>query len=526
MLLNDLNGLGRIEVTTIPMPDSVTVLTAAYTYSGSVLVTCRRKEDPDEADYYTLAVMNDDGTGFHVIFSGQIPQKKGANGIRFMPFADKTRVLLGDYVLECSPDIDSCMKASLIPLEYPWGIAEDPKTMAHWSEIIIAPDNQHISWTSLRSDNGAAAFTGKLVRKEDRYIIEKTNLISSGCFLKEEGGYLIPQPIRGGEVKQFVRGGTAISSVGAKEGSLADSVIQELLSEEVAQITHTPGYDETTMLSPDERLGLVMSARGSKGTSCAVFGLLPKPYGAYTSPGLIMPVYMYCVAGVRAFRRGNIGPILIDINRSMEERDYMGVNLCDPEEKWVYCSPMSWHPDSKRVMWPEILRESLSDEKPAPLRIRMARLLDYVPADTVPAAGTPDIIPYAGTYEDYKALSNQEVTGRIQGKSCGYMEVSQKGSSMAGGSAETVYVNFSDDGKTFWNGKEELTYGYQKETVYRADLELSGREQGEMKLQAVFSAMGQGPVRLLFDPDENGKPKSRGYSSYRGITWKIEDMEK
>ena len=49
--------------------------------------------------------------------------------------------------------------------------------MAHWSEIIIAPDNQHISWTSLRSDNGAAAFTGKLVRKVDRYIIEKTNLI-------------------------------------------------------------------------------------------------------------------------------------------------------------------------------------------------------------------------------------------------------------------------------------------------------------------------------------------------------------
>ena len=77
MLLNDLNGLGRIEVATIPMPDSVTVLTAAYTYSGSVLVTCRRKEDPDEADYYTLAVMKDDGTGFHVIFSGQIPQKKG-----------------------------------------------------------------------------------------------------------------------------------------------------------------------------------------------------------------------------------------------------------------------------------------------------------------------------------------------------------------------------------------------------------------------------------------------------------------
>lgn len=526
MLINDTNGLGRIRVTDIPMPETITVLTATYTYSGSVLVTCRRKEDPQDKDYYTLALMQDDGSGFHVIFSGMIPQKKGANGIRFMPFWDNTRILLGDYILECTPDMDTCRQAELIPVSYPWGIDGDPKTLAHWSEIIIAPDNRHISWTSLRSDNGAAAFTGELRRRESDYIIEKTNLISSSSFLKKEGEFLIPQPIRGGEVKQFVHGGTAISVVGAKEGNLADSVVQDLLSGESLQITHTPGYDETTMFSPDEKLGLVMSARGSAGTSCAVFGLLPKPYGAYTTPGLIMPVYMYCVAGVRAFRPGNIGPVLIDIGRSINEPGYMGVNLCDPEEKWMYCSPMSWHPDSRRVMWPEMLKGSLAGSAPSPIRIRRAELLDYTPGPVIPAAETPDAIPYAGGYEEYLALAQPDIAGKIPGKSCGCMELSFTGTSLAGSTAEVVYRGFSDDGRTFWNGTEKLTGGYGRETVYEADLEMTGEKQGEMKLRATFSALGTaGPVKLLFGPGEDGRPKSFGYSSFQGITLRVEDME-
>jgi hypothetical protein len=43
-----------------------------------------------------------------------------------------------------------------------------------------------------------------------------------------------------------------------------------------------------------------------------------------------MFLYMYAVAGVRQFRAGNIGPVLIDIERSRHEEGYQGVLLHDP----------------------------------------------------------------------------------------------------------------------------------------------------------------------------------------------------
>jgi hypothetical protein len=62
---------------------------------------------------------------------------------------------------------------------------------------------------------------------------------------------------------------------------------------------------------------------------------------------------MYAVSGVRSFRKGNIGPALIDIQRSMEEDGYKGIALNDPSELWVCMSPMSWNPRGVKGMWPE-----------------------------------------------------------------------------------------------------------------------------------------------------------------------------
>ena len=33
----------------------------------------------------------------------------------------------------------------------------------------------------------------------------------------------------------------------------------------------------------------------------------------YATQGMILPVYKYSVSGVRSFRKGNIGPVLIEI---------------------------------------------------------------------------------------------------------------------------------------------------------------------------------------------------------------------
>ena len=93
---------GRIEVTTVPLPEGLGPdVNGTYTYSGRVLVSVQRQEKGK--DWYRVFSVNDDGTDICEVYDGLIPKKQGANGIRWMCFADNKRVLLGDYVLECSP---------------------------------------------------------------------------------------------------------------------------------------------------------------------------------------------------------------------------------------------------------------------------------------------------------------------------------------------------------------------------------------------------------------------------------------
>ncbi|MDR2178656.1 MAG: hypothetical protein LBP20_11565, partial [Treponema sp.] len=456
------NGLGRIEVRTLEVPDFVILETATYTVSGTVLLAYHKAGDPADPDYRNIAVLNDDGGGFRNIFSGVIPQHQKANGIRYMVFQDKRRVLLGDYVLECFPGIDNCESTKLAPVAYPWNMEDDPQTTAHWSEIIIAPDNEHIAWTVLRNDIGAFAALGKLVREGDRYIVSDARIISTPEFMKKDPGrpgYIIPQVIRGGEVKQFVRGGTAISLVGNKDSPVTESVVQDLISEELVRITNTPGYDETTIFSPDEKLGIVMSTRFSPKTDPAIFGLVPRP--SYGVQGFIPYLYMYAVAGVRKFRKGNIGPVLIEIDRSLTDTQYRGVALNDPEEEWVYHSPMSWHPGGKKVMWPEGLRGT------GTMRIRIAELPDYTPGPAVPARKTPAHIPYAEKdIGKIRASRDPNIEGKIAGKHSGHIEFkkqSREGMESWEGSIEVRYVDFSDDGRNFYRGFEKSRYSVSAE---------------------------------------------------------------
>lgn len=535
MIINDESGLGRLEVSTIPLPEYVKAVSATYTYSGTVLILYKKEDDSQEKDYYNIAVLNDNGSDFRTIFSGLIPQHKKANGIRHMPFTDNKRVLLGDYVLECQPDIDTCNKAELVPVEYPWEIKDDPRTSHHWSEIIIAPDNEHMAWTILRTDIGAANVLGRLTRLPHKYVIEEAQVISSFQYLMEDisnAGFLIPMPIRGGEVKQFVRGGTAISLAGVKNGTLPDSIVQDLASDAITQITKTPGYDETTIFSPDERLGIVMSTRGSSKTSLDILGLMPRPYGQLAISGFIMVAYMYAVVGVRSFREGNIGPVLIDIERSMNKPGYRGVQLNDPEEKWVYLSPMSWHPGGTRAMWPEMVRGSDSWEDGRKVRIRKLELHDYQPQESIAPQPTPRDVPYGIKGDEGKMVlwnpPTQSIVGKIAGKHSGYIDYQRQAPDLAqlkAGLVCTKYVNYSDDGKTFYNGFESVISSYTGENVYEADVVMTGEQQGEMKLRVTSSKVSfEAMPRLLFDLADDGRPKSYGYARYNNTLLNVVDL--
>ncbi|WP_245856056.1 hypothetical protein [Paenibacillus rigui] len=518
------NGIGRVAISTIPLPSSVKKLeSSTYTYSGKVLMIYKTENDIQTADFWNIAVMNDDGTNLRVIYSGVIPTKPKSPGIRIMPFQDNKRVLLGDYVLECEPNIDNSTSAKIVPVVYPSSLVDDARITTHWSEIIIAPDNKHMSWTILRSDIGGAAAIGVLARKTDNYIIENAQLISSiPAFTNDPNkpGFIVPNPLRGGEVKQFVKGGNAISVVGGKAFSTPDSVVQDLNTDKTTQITYTPGYDETTIFSPDERLGMVMSTRFSEHTDPAIFGIMPRPYGIYAFTDMMWPLYTYAITGVRNFREGNIGPALIDIHRSINQPGYKGVQLTtDPN--WVYYSPMSWHPNGKRAMWLEVFRGSGGSQ----MRIQKVSLLDYKPHQPVPIKPTTDHIPYG--IKDLTVLNsvNPNVTEKIAGKNSGYINYNRNASSIFSGQTEVQYVNFSDDGVNFYNGSEKIHINAGGESRYEANVQLTGSKPGEMKFRATFSALGGAtPAKLLFDIDADGKPKSYGYATYGGTTLHIEDL--
>lgn len=522
--------LGRVELATLPLPAHVRPESATYTFSGSVFVLYRTDEDPVGQDWFHAAIVADDGSGFREIFAGPVPRKPSANGIRHMPFTDNRRVLLGDHVLEATPDLDSATSARLVDVEYPWGLDADPLTSHHWSEIIVSPDGERIAWTALRTDMTAIVALGGLRRDDDRYTIVDPVIISSTDMLTpdpQREGYFTARPMLGGEVKQFVRGGTAISSVGDGGGPLTDSVVQDLTADRLETLTRAPGYDETTILSPDERLGVVMTSRASHGTDPVFLGLVPRPHAKLVTAQLAWVVYLYVVDGVRRFRPGSIGPVLVDLERSASDPDYVGTPLNGTDDSWVYVSPMSWHPGGTRAMWMEMVRGS-GGEAERTLRVRIAELRDHTPGESVPTVPTPAAPPYAIGGEEARAIIGRTAAaipaGRIAGAHSGYLEFERASDGRGTSSARSRYVNYSDDGVDVYNGTESLHGSMLDGVVYEADLSVTGGDTvGEMRLRAQWSGVREG-TRLLFGTMEDGRPQSHGFARYGDREVRVEDL--
>ena len=466
--------------------------------------------------------MNDDGTGLRTIFSQAVPERPKDNGIRFMPFNDNRRIFMGDFVLECAPSLDACDKSTLLLVTYPAEVADGPHIAHRWSEMIIAPDNRHIAWTTLLSNFSAAVFTGELRKRGAGYVIAEPRIVSTLAPFKPDPKHadgVLPQPIRNGEVKQFVHGGTGISMAGGVDRDLPDSVVQDLRSGKVEAVTRTPGYDETTIFSPDERLGLTMTTRFSEGTDLKILDLIPRPYPAALNMGLSMFAYTYGVTGVRASRPGNVGPALIDIQASETQAGYLGTNL-HTQDDWVFNSPMSWHPGGKKAMWPESPRGG------GARRLQIVELPDYRPGKPVVTKVTPDTIPYGST--DLSVIPGlvrktdeiDEIDVKVYGQVSGHIAFRRTASSI-----DKVYFDFSDDGRTVYAGRETMALNPRGNSTYTADLRLTGANSGRMDLTMTFGpVVGSEQAGLVFAPDASGKPQTRGYTEYNGTRLTVDKL--
>jgi hypothetical protein len=510
---------GRHEIYTLPLADGFVPRSATYTPSGRVLVSSTQEGAQDQR-HVTLVVMDDDGRNARTIFSQAVPPRPKDNGIRYMMFPDNKRIFMGDFVLECAPSLDDCAKSALLPVTYPAEVADGEHIGHRWSEMIVAPDNRHIAWTTLLATYSALVFTGELRKEGAGYVIADPQIVSTLDPFEKDPKHpdgVIPQVVRGGEVKQFVHGGTAISLAGGRKSDLADSVVHHLATGEMEAITNTAGYDETTIFSPDERLGMVMTTRFSPNTDLAILGMMPRPYSDSLNMGLNMVAYTYGVTGVRASRSGNVGPALTEIAASKSQEGYLGTNL-NTADQWVFRSPMSWHPSSTKAMWVEGMRGG------GPRRVQIVRLLDYQPGPAVAAKPTPTHMPYAITdmsvVKTYAAKS-QDIDVKVYGRSSGHITYRRT----PRGAIEKTYVNFSDDGKSVYSGSETMQSNPRGRSTYTADVMLSGDKPGVMKLKMTFGPIeGERPAELIYAPDATGAPLSQGYAEYDGKRLEVQSL--
>src|SRR3546814_911431 len=224
--------IGRYEISTIPVPGDLVVRSATYTPSGKVLVSYAIDGNQDEHQL-NLAVMNDDGTNLHTFFSQKVPAREKDNGIRFMVFPDNRRIFLGDFIVECATMLDHCENPALLPVQYPAQVAGGDDIAHRWSEMVVAPDDRHIAWTTLLANYSAMVFTGELQKEGAAYKIVNAQIVSTLDPFDPDPAHpdgVLPKPVRGGEVKQFVHGGTALSVVGSVHRDVPDSVVQDLIT--------------------------------------------------------------------------------------------------------------------------------------------------------------------------------------------------------------------------------------------------------------------------------------------------------
>ena len=501
----------KTHLSNIPLPEDIIIDDGHYMFDGNIFICYKRST----TNFTYFGVISDDGKNFKELYGEEFIVSPLANGIRLIPFRDGKRIYLGDFVFECNDttkNISSCEKGVLIPVNYPKEVVNNNYTYKTWSEMVVAPDNIHVAWTSLNMACGAVDFLGKFKRTENSYEIEESKIISTINFVEPDPtdeSILITKIPRGGEIKQFIEGGNALTLVGTQPDEFVKSVYQSLKTEEVYTYSHEPGYDETSILSPDEKLGITMSTRFSPKTNMAIFGLMPRPHCSLVLSKIVESVYTYAVTNVRKTRKGNVGPVLFVKEKSINDPNYHGIDLHDTEEKFVFCSPISWHPSNLKAIWPEVEKGTSNR------RLRKLEISNYTPSAYPKIENTTDNVPYALDMSEMDNIHfDKKTNGTIKGKKSGEIIYYNSGFTQIHQTVKITYVNYSDDGKKFYNGEEEFIGDRTSKNVYKSNVILSGSESGQNNFTITFNTKSD----LI-------KEETEGYASYGGKTIKAEDYE-
>lgn len=486
------------------LSDDETIIAQIFTTFGGA--------DPTDRH---VATFKEDGTEFDCITCGATAMR-GRN-VRVL---DAQRAITRRDILECSPSLLDCQSYVLVPIVYPIVPgATINQPLALWE----SPDGKHVGWTHFTLAPVASVnLLGELIRCTDA-----TEGVLSGCDPANDGDRyemedieLIGGDVRtingpsndlqvtvtasSGEFKGFYDGGRSMVYFVPFEDGNWDLIKVDVATGEIKRLTQHVSTDEVSIESPDGEWFVVSSTRPIE-RMVAFAELRRPPLGSIATAAGIQALRLELVDrpccnnhdrfwhnimidrhGDRGFNNNGTGYIGQDLSNAPENFN-----------EWAPEQGMSWKSDSTAFIWIEQRRHALGGGR----RLQRATFTSRAP--TTPLTPLTPEATWAQTFDQPGGPQyppTYEASGRVNGQVSGFATLSYtnaEGATLPSNGFVTVeYSNYSDDGRVFLNGAEEMVadlFG-PNGTSWDADLKGHGCRQqslktSNMELHAPFGLM-------------------------------------
>jgi hypothetical protein len=443
------------------------------------------------------------------------------------PFPDGRRIRFGSTVLDCgrySVTSSRCtpQRTHLYPIR--WNVTADGSgNGGSMREVRLHPDGVHLGFSSISATGGRLDQYGYLGRLEfnpapatgtplvPRYDVTRVTRLFDRAPDKQpvrvdpkhpDRLVFDPQAQSVGELRAFSKDGREVFYVGhSHESAHIDLFAADLRTGQVRRVTAHPEYTDPMDSSPDDKWVVALDTRGSdRQMFLAAMRGVPPVTDLVTSSA---------VSSVRNNQqRRFFQPYLID--RHGDRGDYAGQQLnagdgrpgsvSDPN--WNAIANPQWSPDGTRVVYAQRLVSAPScggiNPLPCPestepggrhTRIMIAHLTDRERTRTRHVVPAPEHIRWGEKYVPGTPAPQRpyppEGTYTMRGAESGTATVEIVRNGPEPRTVAVSYRNYSDDGKTFLNGKESVTRTNLSLTKHRldwySDLAQTGAVQAEKK---------------------------------------------
>lgn len=394
-------------------------------------------------------------------------------------------------ILECTPSLEDCGSAALLPIELPPAPAEQGNQVLNYRVPQVTPDDGWLIWTEVRQ-RGPGNFLsamGRLVREGDRYFVRDARILAPSLGSLDLGNdALLWQRLSANyEAKSgWLRGGRDWVLSGTWMAGHYDDFAIDLATGDLRRLTRHPDHDEGLHPSPDAEWMVLGSGRGNGRVD--FLGLLPRPPFI---DGIAFSIHFVGIAGAPSDGPPGSSPLERDCylepwltDRWFERGDYLGQELAAPgADGWEPVPGLGWSPDGTRMILMEgVWDRLLAPGQERPLRLRLLRFpnrLPVPPSSVEPIVATPEPA-WAIRYEDY-VLPDLRGVHTIPGRHSGTATLTIEGNAFRG-AQRVEYDGYSDDGLRFLDGHEEIRIPLlvQAGAEYDVDLHLGGFDQGRM----------------------------------------------